>query len=251
MYDAYDLLEADGFDEWDAGLDLDAFDEDAFFEDDGLGFEDDEFLGRAWSWLTQPVPRQSGQGTTTRARRFGLAAARGALPAAGAAAGTALGGLAGGVGAPIGGVAGTALGHGLASLIPQEMDELAAFAAEADDEAEAEAFLGALVPLAARMLPQGGRAVMRVAPHLIRGLAGTARAIHANPAARQLLRTSGAVVRRTAADIARQAARGRPVTGRAAVRQLARNTARVMGNPQQVRRAIARAPGLAQRGRLN
>lgn len=251
MYDAYDLLEADAFDEWDAGLDFDAFDEDVYFEDDGLGFEDDEFLGRAWSWLTQPIPKQSGQGTTTRARRFGLAAARGALPAAGAAAGTALGGLLGGVGAPVGGVAGTALGQGLASQIPQEMDQFAALAAETEDEAEAEAFLGALVPLAARLLPQAGRAVMRVAPHLIRGLAGTARAIHANPAARQLLRTSGAVVRRTAADIARQAAQGRPVTGRTAVQQLARNTARVMGNPQQVRRAIARAPRLTQRTRLH
>jgi hypothetical protein len=247
MYEAYDLLEADAFDEWDAGLDFDVFDEDAFFEDEMLGFEDDEFLGNVWTWLTQPVPKQSGRGTTTRARRFGLTAARAALPAAGAAAGTALGGLAGGVGAPIGGVAGTALGQGVASLIPQEMDYLAALAAEAEDEAEAEAFLGALVPLAAQMLPQAAQAIMHVAPHLIRGLAGTVQAVQSNPAARQLLRTAGTVVRKTGADIARQVAKGRPVTGQMAVKQLARNTYRTMGDPRQLRRVAARAAAPAAR----
>lgn len=221
-------------------MDFDALDEAAFFEDDGLGFEEDEFLGGVWRWLTQPIPKQSGHGTTTHARRFGLTAARGALPPAGAAAGAALGGLAGGVGAPIGGIAGTALGQGAASLIPQEMDQFAALAAVAEDEAEAEAFLGALVPLAARLIPQAGQAIMCVAPQLIRGLAGTARAVHANPAARQLLRTAGTVVRRTGVDIARQVARGQPVTGQTAVRQLARNTYRTMGSPTQIRRAAAR-----------
>ena len=44
---AYDLLEADSFDE------LDAFDDfDLAYDEDDLGFEDDEFLGRAWGWLT-------------------------------------------------------------------------------------------------------------------------------------------------------------------------------------------------------
>ncbi|MEY6431835.1 hypothetical protein ABC977_05355 [Thioalkalicoccus limnaeus] len=243
MYEPYDEFEAELFDEWDAGLDFDAFGEGTYFEDDGFGFEDDEFLGRAWGWLTRPGSVQ---------RRVALNAARGAIQGTGTAAGAAIGaGLGGPGGAVAGGILGNTVGGGVSGLLPDQMDQFAAFAAEADDEAEAEAFLGALVPMAARLLPQGGRAVMRVAPHLIRGLAGTARAIHANPTARQLLRTSGAVVRRTAADIARQAAQGRPVSGRAAVRQLARNTARVMSNPQQVRRAIARAPRLAQRTRLN
>jgi hypothetical protein len=242
MYDAYDLLEDDAFDAWDALDDFDAFDDEA-----DLALEEDEFLGKVWGWLTQPVPKQSGQGTTTRAKRFGLTAARAALPAAGVAAGTALGGLAGGVGAPVGGVVGGSLGQGLASLVPQEMDRFAQLAAEADDEAEAEAFLGALVPLAARLLPQAASSIMRVAPQLIRGLAGTARAIHSSPAGRQLLRTAGTVVRRTARDIAQQAGQGRPVSARMAVQSLARNTYRTMGNPSQVRKAMLRTPRARRR----
>jgi hypothetical protein len=86
---------------------------------------------------------------------------------------------------------------------------------------------------------------MRVAPQLIRGVAGTARTLHAHPAARQLLRTMGTVVRRTGADIAQQVAQGRPLTGQMAVRRLAHHTHQVMRNPQQLRRAMSqrrRAP---------
>ncbi|EGV20451.1 hypothetical protein [Thiocapsa marina] len=226
MYDAYDLLEADAFDDWDAGLDFDVFDEDDLFEDD-------EFLGSAWGWLTRPGSVQ---------RRVALNAARGAIQGTGTAAGTAIGlGLGGPGGALAGGILGNTVGGGLSGLLPDQMDQFAALAAEAEDEAEAEAFLGALVPLAARLIPQAGQAIMRVAPQLIRGLAGTAQAVHANPAARQLLRTAGTVVRKTGADIARQVAQGRPVTGQTAVRQLARNTYRTMADPRQVRRAAARA----------
>lgn len=126
----------------------------------------------------------------------------------------------------------------LGGLLPNQMDYFAELAADSADEADAEAFLGTLVPLAARILPQASQAIMRVAPQLIRGIAGTARSLHANPASRQLLRTMGTVVRRTGADIARQAARGRPVSGPAAVRRLAHHTHQVMRDPRQVRQAL-------------
>jgi hypothetical protein len=227
----YDLAE----EAWDALEEMEGFEE---MEDYA---EEDEFLGRIYRWLTTPIPRQSGPGTTTRARRMALAGARGATASAGTAAGGAIGSLiAPGAGTAIGGVLGTGLGQAVASLIPQEMDYFAELAAEAEDEAEAEAFLGALVPLAARLLPQAGGAIMRVAPQLIRGVAGAARALHGHPAARQMLRTMGTVVQRTGADIARQVAQGRPPTGRMAVRRLAHHTHQVMANPQQLRRAIAR-----------
>jgi len=234
----YDLLETEAYDELDT---LEGWD--SFYDEDDLGFEDDEFLGRAWGWLTQPGSRQ---------RRFALNAAKGAVQGGATAAGTALGAALGNApGGATGGVLGGALGRGLAALLPDQMDEFAALAAEAEDEAEAEAFLGALVPLAARLLPQAGQAIMRVAPQLIRGLAGTARAVHANPAARQLLRTAGTVVRQTGADIARQVAQGRPVTGRMAVQRLARNTYRVMGSPAELRSAAANAPRYRRRARPN
>lgn len=242
MEEYYDLADVEGWDE------LDAYDEFDEFFDEALDFgEEDEFLRRAWTWLTEPVPKQSGAGTTTRARRFALGGARAALPAAGAAAGTAIGALAGGVGAPVGGVIGTGLGGALANLIPQEMDAFADMAAEAEDEAEAEAFIGALIPLAARLLPQAGGVIMRVAPQLIRGAAGTVQTLHGNPAARQLLRGMGTVVRRTATDIARQAGQGRPVSGQTAVRNLARNVNQVLQNPRQIRRMAAARTGRRRR----
>ncbi len=219
---------------WEEADEFDLFEE---MEDYG---EEDEFLRRAFQWLTQPIPRQSGAGTTTRARRMALQGARAATVGGSGLAGTLIGGLAGGVGAPVGGVLGTGLGQALASLIPQEMDYFAELAAETDDEAEAEAFLGALVPLAARLLPRLGGAVMRVAPQLIRGVANTARTLHAHPAARQMLRTMGTVVRRTGADIARQAAQGRPISGQMAARRLAHHTYQVLRDPRQLRQALAR-----------
>lgn len=236
MEDYYDLADLDGWDEFDAYGEFDEFVDEAF----DLG-DEDEFLRQAWAWLTQPVPTRTGRGTTTRARRFALGGARAALPAAGGAAGTALAGLLGGVPAPIGTVLGTGLGGALANLIPQEMDAFAQMAAEAEDEAEAEAFIGALIPLAARLLPRAGAAIMRVAPQLIRGVAGTVRTLHSHPAARQLLSGMGTVVRRTAADIAQQVGQGQPLTGQMAVRNLARNVHQVLQNPQQVRRVAARA----------
>jgi hypothetical protein len=229
-----DLGDLEGWDEFDG---FDAFVDETY----DLG-EEDEFLRQAWTWLTQPIPTQSGRGTTTRARRFALGGARAALPVVGGLAGTALGGrLAGGAGAGIGRTIGTGLGGALASLIPQEMDYFAQIAAETEDEGEAEAFIGALIPMAARLLPQVGGAIMRVAPALIRGAAGTVRTLHGHPAARQLLRGMGTVIRQTGADIARQVAQGRPVTGQTALRSLAHHTYGVLQNPRRIQRTAARA----------
>ena len=81
------------------------------------------------------------------------------------------------------------------------MEHLGHAAAEAETEEEAEAFIGALVPLAARLLPRAASAVMRVAPNLIRGAAGAARALRSNPATRPLVRTLPTVVRQTTAAL--------------------------------------------------
>ncbi|MFN8453545.1 MAG: hypothetical protein U0401_02560 [Anaerolineae bacterium] len=113
------------------------------------------------------------------------------------------------------------------------MEHLGHAAAEAESEAEAEAFIGALVPLAARLIPRVAPAIMRAAPRLIRGATRVVRALRRSPTTRPLVRTLPTVVRRTAVSMARQAAQGRPVTPQAAVRTLARQTAQVLGSPQQ------------------
>lgn len=198
-------------------------------------------------------------------RRIGLRAARGALSGLGglgAAAGGALGGT---QGAALGRNLGSVLGRGLSGMLPQReweleeemegewevnpirrvypqalMEHLGHAAAEAETEEEAEAFLGALVPLAARAAP----ALMRVAPTLIRGVAGAARTLRANPATRPLVRAMPTVVRRTAQTLTRQAQQGRPVTPQRAAQTLARQTQRVISNPRQCAQAYQRSRAL-------
>jgi hypothetical protein len=113
------------------------------------------------------------------------------------------------------------------------MEHLGHMATEAESEAEAEAFIGALVPMAARLLPRVAPAIMRAAPGLIRGVAGVTRTLRQNPATRPLVRTVPTIVRRTAMTLDRQAQRGQPITPQAAVRTLAQQTQRVLGNPRQ------------------
>jgi hypothetical protein len=186
-------------------------------------------------------------------RRVGLAAAR-----------TALGGL-----GDAGGAAGRQAAAALGGLLPQSeyeaefeeeweeelnpirrvypdalMEHLGHAAAEAESEAEAEAFLGALIPVAARLLPRVAPTIMRAAPGLIRGVASVGRTLLRNPTVRPLVRALPTVVRGTVADVARQVARGQPVTPQTAVRSLARQTARVLGNPRQVVRAYQRSRAL-------
>jgi hypothetical protein len=114
-------------------------------------------------------------------------------------------------------------------------------AAHARNSAEAEAFIGALVPLAARLLPRVAPTLLRTAPSLIRGVANVTRALRATPTTRPLVRAVPTIVRRTAADIGRQEGRaGRPVTTDQAVRTLARQTRQVLCSPQQTAAALRR-----------
>jgi hypothetical protein len=127
------------------------------------------------------------------------------------------------------------------------MEHFGHAAAEAESEAEAEAFIGALIPLAARLAPRVAPVIMRAAPGLIRGLAGVTRTLRANPSTRPLVRAVPTIVRRTTADLTRQAAGGRPVTPQQAVRTLARQTNRALASPQQAGRALQRNAAIDRR----
>jgi hypothetical protein len=203
-------------------------------------------------------------------RRVGLAAARSALGGLGGV-GAAVGGAPGSRGARIGGSLGTLLGQELTGLLPAQefeyedefegewevnpirraypdalMEHLGHAAAQARTEAEAEAFLGALVPLAARVVPRAAPALLRAAPQLIRGIAGAARVLRRDPATRPLLRAMPTVVRRTAQTLAQQAPQ-RPVAPQQAVRTLARQTAAVVGDPARCAGAFRRSQALDRR----
>lgn len=215
-------------------------------EDEGE-YEGEEFFGRLAG-----LARRAAQNPMLR--RVGLQAAR-----------SALGGLRG-MG-PVGGIAAGALG----GFIPQReyegeweyegeyegeyesfvnpqlrlsrealMAHLGNAAASAESEEEAEAFIGALVPLAAQLAPRIAPAVMRAAPQLIRGISNVAQRLRRNPATQQLVRTLPTIARNTVGSLARQARQGRPITARNAVRTLAQQTSRVLSSPRQATQAYRR-----------
>jgi hypothetical protein len=134
------------------------------------------------------------------------------------------------------------------------MEHLGELAAEAESEDEAaEHFLPligmaaskllpvvarAVAPAARRMLPKIARAVTKASPHLTKTIGKVARTLHRNPQTRHLLKVVPTIARRTVGSIARQAAHGRHLTPRLAVRTLARTASRVLGHPHHRRHAL-------------
>jgi len=133
----------------------------------------------------------------------------------------------------------------------EHLGELA-FEAESEDEA-AEHFLPligmaaskllpiaakAIAPLARKALPKIVRAVTRATPRLTKGIGRVAKTLHRNPQTRHLLKTVPAIARRTVGSIARQAAHGRRITPRTAVKTLASQARHVLAHPQHRRHAL-------------
>jgi len=167
-------------------------------------------------------------------RQIGLAAARSALQAGDAAAPCSCRG-----GSP---PEGEAEVNPLQRVHPEAlMEHLGHAAAEAHNEGEAEALIGALIPLAARLLPQIAPVILRAAPGLIPGVAVVARTLRRSPVTRPLVRTIPTIVRRTAASISQQVRQGRVVSPRSAVQTLARQTAQVLGSPSRTMAAWRRS----------
>lgn len=135
------------------------------------------------------------------------------------------------------------------------MEHLGHAAAEAESNGEAFAFLAPLLPLALKALPLAGKAigagakflpkiastVAKVAPKLMKGVNAAAKTLRTNPATKPLVQALPQVVRRTTADLAKQVAQGKPITAQGAVRTLAKQTARVLGNPKSAVKTIRRA----------
>jgi len=127
------------------------------------------------------------------------------------------------------------------------MEHLGHAAAEAETEAEAEAMVGALVPLAAGLARRAAPHVAKSTPHLVRGLSTVTHTLRRNPTTRQLVRVVPTIAARTTQRLARQVARGHPITPQRAIRTLAQQTARVLSNPRTRHHAVRRARALDRR----
>lgn len=121
------------------------------------------------------------------------------------------------------------------------MENLAYRAAHSESEAEAEAFLGALVPMAARLIPSAAKAITAVAPSLVQGVAKMGRALYNSPSTRQLLQTVPEVLKGTVNTLSHQVAQGKPLSQSTAVKALAANTAKVLDNPKKVNNAMKKS----------
>jgi hypothetical protein len=119
------------------------------------------------------------------------------------------------------------------------MAHLGRQASMAESEEEAEAFLGALVPLAARLIPRAAPLVRQMAPALIRGAARLGRHLRQNPTTRSLVEAVPVILQRTAQSLADQVQSGTPLSTDMVFRTLGRSTQRVIGKPASARRAIS------------
>lgn len=118
------------------------------------------------------------------------------------------------------------------------MAHLANRAALTESESEAEAFIGALIPMAARLIPRAARLISGNAPALVKGATRIVRRLRRDPATRRLVNGFPVVLQRTAQSLADQAAAGKPIDADAVVRTLGTMTGRVLrgGN---ARRAVS------------
>ena len=124
------------------------------------------------------------------------------------------------------------------------MEHLGRAAAEAEDAAHAEAFVGALVPLGIQLARAAAPALARATPQLIRGAANMTRALRADPATAPLVRAVPGIVRGAVANLARQAAAGQRPMPPAAVRALATQAARTLTDPSRCVQAYRRSQAL-------
>jgi len=137
------------------------------------------------------------------------------------------------------------------------LEHLGHAASEAESEQEAAEQFLPLIPLAAKFaLPLLGKALPiatkglaklapkvlgKVVPNLTRGVGRLTRSLFRSKAARPLLRAVPRIARNTVSSLALQVANGRPLTARTAAQTLARQTARVLGNPRAASHACRRS----------
>jgi hypothetical protein len=132
------------------------------------------------------------------------------------------------------------------------MEHFGHAAAEAETEAEMEAFIFPLLPLAAKFIaPKLLKFCARkILPRLAKSAVRMVSQLRRNPQTRPLARVAPTIVKRTMRNVARQIETGQPVTPQTAQRVLARETQRVIANPQSAVSAYRRSRARDQRYHL-
>jgi hypothetical protein len=131
---------------------------------------------------------------------------------------------------------------------------LAAEAAHTPSEAEAEALLGAALPITIRIMSGRGQ-LLRVTPALVRANARLVRGLRrSGPAGPNLLRLVPTIQRNTVATIKQQQRGGRPVSPSMVAPIMAAQATRVLSTPRKcgpalVRNAVVRQRTVAPAGR--
>jgi hypothetical protein len=124
---------------------------------------------------------------------------------------------------------------------------LAAQAAEASTEAEAEAAIGATLPITITIMG-GRRALRKVMPVLAQANATMVRTLaQQGPTGRQLLRLAPTIQRRAIGTLKAAARAGKPINSATAAKAMASAAFRVLNNPKTVQKAIVRNGVLRQR----
>jgi hypothetical protein len=126
------------------------------------------------------------------------------------------------------------------------MAHLSTRAAQTESESEAEAFIGALIPMAARLIPRAASLIAKNAPALIKGATRVTRQLRRNPATRQLVQAMPVILQRTAQSLADQAANGDDIDPATALDTLSTMTTRVLAGPRR-RRAVGAVQVFNQR----
>jgi hypothetical protein len=124
---------------------------------------------------------------------------------------------------------------------------LAAEAAHTASEAEAEALLGAALPITIRIIA-GRRSLRRLTPALVQANGRLVRGLRrSGPAGPQLLRTVPAIQRRTLASLKAMQRSGRPIRPTMIAPLMAAHAAKVLGTPRICGPALVRNTVIRQR----
>lgn len=115
---------------------------------------------------------------------------------------------------------------------------MAAAAAEASSEMEAEALVGAAT--ASVLTARDRRSLRKLQRSLVKGSAALTRLLRRRRATRPLVRAIPTIVRRTARICSHRAAQGRPVTSKTVARVMSNQTRRVLTNPRAGQAALVR-----------
>jgi hypothetical protein len=132
--------------------------------------------------------------------------------------------------------------HEIANHEVTSHEALAEMMAEAasheQHEGEAEAMAGAAAMTV--ISPADRRALRRILPHLVRGVAILTRILRRRRITRPAVRAVPTIVRRTVKGLKRRAAAGKPISRKIAGRIAAKEVRRVLGNPAVCTAAITR-----------